>query len=52
MHVTFTERVDVRLPTSWPGWQVLTVLGDFGQVGDDLGGLPLVGRGRTCERHG
>lgn len=30
----------------------VTVLGDVGQVGDDLVGLPLVRRCSGCERHG
>lgn len=30
----------------------VTVLGDVGQVGDDLDGLPLVRRCSGCERHG
>lgn len=30
----------------------LTILGDVGQVGDDLVGLPLVRGGSSCERHG
>lgn len=29
-----------------------TILGDVGQVSDDFVGLPLVRRGRSCDRHG
>lgn len=29
-----------------------TILGDVGQVGDDLVCLPLVRGGSSCERHG
>lgn len=36
----------------WEGSGGVTVLGDIGQVGDDLDGLPLVRRCSGCKRHG